>query len=46
MVINNLSSDKQRLHVPFRDSKLTFVLRDSLGGNSKTFIIATISGNP
>ncbi|XQJ25818.1 kinesin K39, putative [Leishmania guyanensis] len=28
---------------PFRDSKLTFILRDSLGGNSKTFMIATVS---
>jgi len=29
--------------VPYRDSKLTFILRDSLGGNSKTVIIANIS---
>ena len=28
---------------PFRESKLTFLLRDSLGGNSKTFMIATVS---
>lgn len=33
---------KQR-HIPYRDSKLTFLLKDSLGGNSKTFIIANIS---
>jgi kinesin family protein 15 len=46
MVINSLSGDKQKTHIPFRDSKLTFVLRDSLGGNSKTFIIATISSLP
>ena len=30
-------------HVPYRNSKLTFLLRDSLGGNSKTFIVATVS---
>ena len=45
MVINCLSGDKSKLHVPFRNSKLTFVLRDSLGGNSKTFLIATIADN-
>ena len=43
MVINALASEKQRNHIPYRDSKLTNLLRDSLGGNSKTFIIATIS---
>ncbi|KAK6779663.1 hypothetical protein RDI58_021847 [Solanum bulbocastanum] len=30
-------------HVPYRDSKLTRFLRDSLGGKTKTCIIATIS---
>ncbi|KAJ3033941.1 hypothetical protein HDV00_005626 [Rhizophlyctis rosea] len=30
-------------HVPYRDSKLTRVLQDSLGGNSQTVMIATIS---
>ncbi|CAN4076490.1 unnamed protein product [Withania somnifera] len=30
-------------HVPYRDSRLTFLLQDSLGGNSKTTVIATIS---
>ena len=29
--------------IPYRDSKLTHILRDSLGGNAKTSIIATIS---
>jgi hypothetical protein len=44
-VINSLADNgvgKDR-HVPYRDSKLTFILRDSLGGNSKTVIIANIS---
>lgn len=30
-------------HVPYRDSRLTFLLQDSLGGNSKTMIIANVS---
>lgn len=33
-------------HVPYRDSKLTFLLKDSLGGNSRTCMIATISKDP
>lgn len=30
-------------HVPYRDSKLTRLLRDSLGGRTKTCVIATIA---
>lgn len=30
-------------HVHYRDSKLTFLLRNSIGGNSKTFLVATVS---
>ncbi|KAG2673630.1 hypothetical protein I3760_13G101000 [Carya illinoinensis] len=30
-------------HIPYRDSKLTRLLRDSLGGKTKTCIIATVS---
>ena len=33
----------KQLHVPYRDSKLTRILKDSLGGNSKTVMIANIS---
>ena len=32
-----------RMHVPFRNSLLTSVLRDSLGGNCMTVMIATMS---
>ncbi|ETW06745.1 hypothetical protein, variant 1 [Aphanomyces invadans] len=34
---------KNNGHVPYRDSKLTRLLQDSLGGNTKTRIIATLS---
>ncbi len=30
-------------HVPFRESKLTLILKESLGGNSKTALICTAS---
>lgn len=42
-VIHTLSLNKKGAHVPFRDSKLTHLLKDSLGGNSKTIILAAIS---
>ncbi|XP_010255107.1 PREDICTED: kinesin-like protein KIN-12D isoform X2 [Nelumbo nucifera] len=42
MVLVDVAHGKQR-HVPYRDSRLTFLLQDSLGGNSKTMIIANVS---
>lgn len=39
--INALSDGKK--HIPYRDSKLTRILKDSLGGNCKTVMIANIS---
>ncbi|KAG7396626.1 hypothetical protein PHYBOEH_002000 [Phytophthora boehmeriae] len=52
-VISALSDDKRRIgtagngntivHVPYRDSKLTRLLQDSLGGNSRTLMIACVS---
>lgn len=38
-VISALSDGKQH-HVPYRDSKLTRILQDSLGGNTKTVMLA------
>uniref|UniRef100_A0A8C3L2K5 Kinesin family member 21B n=1 Tax=Chrysolophus pictus TaxID=9089 RepID=A0A8C3L2K5_CHRPC len=34
---------KKAVHVPYRDSKLTRLLQDSLGGNSQTIMIACVS---
>ncbi len=42
-VISALTEQKQRNHIPYRDSKLTRLLEDSLGGNCKTTMIAMIS---
>lgn len=39
----DLSSGKKGLKVPYRDSVLTWLLKDSLGGNSLTAMIAAIS---
>jgi kinesin family protein 6/9 len=36
--------DKNREHIPYRQTMLTNVLKDSLGGNCKTFLIANIWG--
>ncbi len=35
------SRQKKNPHVPYRDSVLTWLLKDSLGGNSKTIMIAS-----
>ncbi|KAF2773273.1 kinesin [Teratosphaeria nubilosa] len=42
MVINALSDGKSS-HVPYRDSKLTRILQESLGGNSRTTLIINCS---
>ncbi|XP_051884022.1 uncharacterized protein stard9 isoform X3 [Pristis pectinata] len=36
-------NSRRQYYVPYRDSVLTWLLKDSLGGNSKTIMIATIS---
>lgn len=35
--------DQKGGHIPYRDSKLTRLLQDSLGGNTKTVMIAALS---
>nr|XP_060501851.1 kinesin-like protein KIF18B isoform X1 [Panthera onca] len=43
-VLNALADAKGRKsHVPYRDSKLTRLLKDSIGGNCRTVMIATVS---
>jgi kinesin family protein 5 len=42
MVINNLTDGKSS-HIPYRDSKLTRILQESLGGNSRTTLIINCS---
>ncbi|CAN6352194.1 unnamed protein product [Urochloa humidicola] len=42
MRLVGLAQGKQ-VHVPYRDSRLTLLLKDSLGGNSKTMIIVNLS---
>jgi len=42
-VIAALTDTRGRSHIPYRDSKLTRILEDSLGGNCKTTMMAMIS---
>ncbi|MBN3325000.1 KI18A protein, partial [Atractosteus spatula] len=43
-VINALADPKsKKSHIPYRDSKLTRLLKDSLGGNCRTIMIANVS---
>lgn len=42
-VIAALTDPTKNGHVPYRDSKLTRILQDSLGGNSRTVMIAACS---
>jgi hypothetical protein len=42
-VISALAQGKKSDHISYRDSKITRLLQDSLGGNTKTTLIATIN---
>lgn len=39
--INNLADGRK--HIPYRDSNLTRILKDSLGGNCRTLMVANVS---
>uniref|UniRef100_A0A914PIR6 Kinesin-like protein n=1 Tax=Panagrolaimus davidi TaxID=227884 RepID=A0A914PIR6_9BILA len=44
-VIREIINPVKNQVIPYRDSKLTMILRDSLGGNSKTTVIVNIHSN-
>jgi kinesin family protein 6/9 len=43
IVCLNKRAQGENIHIPYRNSLMTLVLRDSLGGNCKTKMVATIS---
>jgi kinesin family protein 3/17 len=46
MVIGALTESKTQAHIPYRNSVLTRLLSDSLGGNCKTTMLTMISPSP
>ena len=42
-VINALTDTRSNAHIPYRSSKLTYLLEESLGGNSHTVMLAACS---
>ena len=42
-VISRLANPEKQLHIPYRDSKLTRILQNSLQGESNTLVICTVS---
>ena len=46
LISQPIGKNKKRNHINYRDSKLTFLLRDSLGGNSKVSAVAKSQSHP
>ena len=42
-MIQSLAQGKSKAHISYRDSKITRLLQDSLGGNTRTTLIAAVS---
>jgi centromeric protein E len=42
-VISKLAEGNASVHIPYRDSKLTHILKPSLGGNAKTAIVCAVT---
>ena len=43
LTYSKMANGQKKIHIPYRDSKLTKFLQDSLGGTSKTVMVACIS---
>lgn len=46
VALNKKARGEKDVFIPYRNSMMTMVLRDSLGGNCKTKMIATMSPDP
>lgn len=42
-ILAEVSQTGKQRHIPYRDSRLTFLLQDSLGGNAKLAMVCAIS---
>lgn len=45
MITSLADAEGSKKYINYRESRLTHLLKDSLGGNSKTFIVCTLNPN-